>query len=514
MTTYDRLRRKLAPSLALSFALATVSLQLATTAPSRAVSPPTIVAFAPPSGAVGTPVTITGSGFAPVTEVTPIEHVLILFQENHSFDNVLGKLCVDVRDGVITRPGWNSACDGTTVGTLPDGTSIPLSQATDIVPPVDHRIAAQQTAIDGGAMDGFGRIGHCTRSWGYACYAQYDPLAGPCGITGTRSCIPNLVALAEAFTISDRTFESAPTPSWASHVVLGAGTLNGFFTDNPTRSDFTTQTGPGSGCDSYKDASWWDGNGFVKVPSCIPDRLGQGPYRASPVPYVPTIFDRLDEAGLSWKLYGGSGDPANAYGWTICPIFYECLDPAGTQRANFVRAKAVLSDAAAGNLPSFSILTPCCGNSQHNTNSMARGDNWIGRVVSAIETGPDWSSTAIFITYDDCGCFYDHVDPLAYDPSWGVRLPMVIVGPYAKPGFTDPTPATTLSMLAFTEHNFGLKPLSADVTSAYDFSNAFDYTQAPSRGIPMVRTRVPAAERTRLAAHPPSCEDGDRHPHR
>ena len=84
---------------------------------------------------------------------------------------------------------------------------------------------------------------------------------------------------------------------------------------------------------------------------------------------------------------------------------------------------------------------------------MLQGDNWIGSVVSAIQHGVQWRSTAIFITYDDCGCFYDHAAP----PSgWGVRVPMVIVSPWAKPGHNDPRRASFSSMLAFTEHIFGL----------------------------------------------------------
>src|SRR5439155_1658622 len=89
----------------------------------------------------------------------------------------------------------------------------------------------------------------------------------------------------------------------------------------------------------------------------------------------------------------------------------------------------VIDDATNGTLPTVSIVTPTNSKSQHNFYSMKMGDNWIGQVVQAIENGPQWSSTAIFITYDDCGCFYDHVAPPA---GLGIRVPMVIVSPYAK----------------------------------------------------------------------------------
>src|SRR2546422_4724334 len=107
---------------------------------------------------------------------------------------------------------------------------------------------------------------------------------------------------------------------------------------------------------------------------------------------------------------------------------------------------------------------------------MLKGDNRIGQAVSAIMTSPQWSSTAIFITYDDCGCFYDHVPPPA---GLGIRVPMVIVSPYAIPGSTDSADASVASMLAFTEHMFGLAPLTSEDANAYDYSNSFGFLQSP-----------------------------------
>ena len=106
---------------------------------------------------------------------------------------------------------------------------------------------------------------------------------------------------------------------------------------------------------------------------------------------------------------------------------------------------------------------------------------------SAIENGPDWDSTAIFITYDDCGCFYDHVAP-GLNPDGtqeGTRIPMVIVSPYARAGFTDSTHATFASILAYVEQTFGLTPLGINDAEAYPYTNAFDYSQTPLAGIAM-----------------------------
>jgi phospholipase C len=421
----------------------------------------------------------------PKTDPTStIQHVVVIDMENHSFDDTLGRFCAEIAaDPAPVRDG----CDGATEGRLSTGDVIPLSREPDIVPNVDHSILGQETAIDGGEMDGFDLIEGCTEETGYACYAQFDP-----------TDIPNLTTLATTFSISDRTFELASTPSWGGHLVLASATLDGFDGGNPRATKFSPPTlGPGWGCDSNRDARWWDGAQWILQPSCIPDQAGNGPYRPSSVDYVPTIFDRLEAEGLTWKIYGGAGSDLG-YGWTICPAFYECLGSA--QRTNLVDAADIVTDAQNGSLPNLSIVTPTELNSQHNDDSMAQGDNWIGQVVSAMETGPDWLSTAIFITYDDCGCFYDHVPPPS--PDTGIRIPMVIVSPYAKPGFTDSTTTTFMGMLAYSEHTFGLPPLASADANAYDYTDSFDYSQVPLAGPAMTHTRIPAKERAWIKAHP------------
>jgi phospholipase C len=129
-----------------------------------------------------------------------------------------------------------------------------------------------------------------------------------------------------------------------------------------------------------------------------------------------------------------------------------------------------------------------------------RGDNWIAENVNAIMHGPDGDSTAIFITYDDCGCYYD---PVAPPPGLGVRVPMVIVSPYAKSGYVDHHQATIASILAFTEHVFGLKPLTRTDARAYDYSHAFDFSQQPLEPIPLPLHRVPLSSLRYMQQHPP-----------
>jgi phospholipase C len=228
-----------------------------------------------------------------------------------------------------------------------------------------------------------------------------------------------------------------------------------------------------------------------------------GAYRRTPVRHLPTIMDRLDAAGLAWRLYAATKAAHSPqqwnvpYGWAICPTFADCLYT--QQSRHEVPNRRVIGDAAAGRLPSFSVVLPNVRHSQHNLDSMRAGDNWIGRVVAAIENGPDWSSTAIFITYDDCGCFYDHVPP---PRGLGVRVPMVIVSPYARAGFTDSRTASFSSMLAFAERTLGVAPLSERDAGAYAYADSFDFTQTPQAPVRLRSRPVGARERTWLRAHP------------
>jgi phospholipase C len=444
---------------------------------------------APSSGAA------VGAGAGSVAASrSPIRHVVVIYQENHTFDETLGVYC---HSRAIS-------CDGRTRPvTLKDGTVVRMSQSPDIVPHVMHDVASQLAAIDGGAMDGWASIRGCEPP-AYNCLTYYTPRQ-----------IPNLTNLADHFVVSDRTFSMSDSPSWGGHLYAAAATVDGFTGDIPKPVTGVT-TGPGWGCDSNKVDPWVGPDGSVsQQPSCVPKPDGSGAFRPTPVPHVPTIFGSLHAVGRSWKVYGAPvpstvGGRDGGYGWSICPSFASCLYT--PQVNHLVPSANVLTDAANGTLPNYSVVTPSWSSalaiggvdsSQHNDFSMLAGDNWIGSVVSAIQNGPDWASTAIFITYDDCGCFYDHVAPPANPDGTlqGPRMPMVIVSPYAKAGWTDSTNATYASILAFTEHTFGLPALAANDAAAYDYANSFDYTQTPLPGVPLTSHPLPPSTVEYLQTH-------------
>ena len=181
---------------------------------------------------------------------------------------------------------------------------------------------------------------------------------------------------------------------------------------------------------------------------------------------MPTILGEMDAAGVPWRIYAAPPGHGTTQ-WSGCPSFASCLDTG--ELANLVPTAQFTKDAAAGNLPAVSFVMPAGTGfakfSEHNGQSNAAGDNWAGQVAGAVMSSADWASSALVITWDDCGCFYDHVPPpLAPDGRQeGPRVPFIVVSPYARPGFTDSTvTSSTGSILAFIESDFGLAPLNAN----------------------------------------------------
>jgi phospholipase C len=125
----------------------------------------------------------------------------------------------------------------------------------------------------------------------------------------------------------------------------------------------------------------------------------------------------------------------------------------------------------------------------------AAGGNWLGQLVGAVMNGPQGDSTAVFITWDDCGSFYDQVQP-GTNPDGtpqGPRVPMVIISPWVRSGYTNITHTTFAGVLSFTEAAFGLQWLSANDAGAYDYSGAFKLSQSPPPAVRMRHRRFPKA---------------------
>src|SRR5262249_47879215 len=190
------------------------------------------------------------------------------------------------------------------------------------------------------------------------------------------------------FAISDRTFSSGDSASWAGHVDIVAASADHFFGDNPVPAKGVTP-GPGWGCDSNRVTPWTGPSGRSElVPSCVPAhipglRFG-GAFEQTPVRSIPTIMDRLGAAGLTWKL-DGANTPRGGHPWSIPPTCAGGLDT--TQPATLVPDAQSRPAAAAGRLPSFSVVTPGgpdVANSCHNAVSITACDNWAGQLISTV----------------------------------------------------------------------------------------------------------------------------------
>lgn len=470
------------------------------------VSDTQITATSPPQSAGTVPVTVTTpSGNATAQFVyTPIQHVVVLDLENHSFDNLLGFWCqtATLPDGITPRCGPGDAMPASV--TLANGTVVTPTVDPDVVPLLNHNVASQVAAIDGGKMDGWGNIPKgpggpaCDAAHHYQCISGYQPTQDP-----------NITTLAGAYALEDRFFSLKDSPSWGGHLYAVAATTDGFSGDNPLPAKGVA-LGPGWGCDSNRLAARIYG---PAQPSCVPDFSlplpNGGAFRPTSVLHVPDIMDELGAAGLSWNIYGAAAPLSNTnwagYQWSVCPSFAGCLDT--SQHSGLVDQSQFFADAAAGTLPSWSLIT--AGGASlaaqeatcHNGVSMAACDTYVGQVASAVMNSPEWSSTVLFITWDDYGGFYDSAAPPVNPDGTqeGLRLPLIAVSPYAVPESTDSTPASFASILKFTEQTFGLPPLEANDASAatYNLGGMFNLNAAPAlqhRVLRMVTRPVPRGD--------------------
>ena len=373
---------------------------------------------------------------------TPIQHVVILVKENRSFDHMFGQF-----------PGAN----GTTSG-LCGSAARQLYSAPDVVAhDINHGHADSIKAINNGKMDGFCKIG---KGEDGSSYQQFN-----------AATIPSYWALAQQASLADNFFSSMSGPSFPNHLYLIAAQSGGVDT-NP-------ETGGMWGCDSPA-GTFVRGRNMLGIP-----------FTAFPCFNYRTLGDSLTTAGVSWRSYapelGRDGASWNAYDaikHIRCdPKAGTCGpgSPYGPQWAHIVPTEQFVKDASGAtcNLPAVSWLIPDFPQSEHPVAAMSVGEAWTLTQVNAVTQGPCAQTTAIFITWDDFGGFYDHVAPPKLDKlGLGMRVPLMIVSPYAIRGIYSKQSSFD-SLLAFIEANWGLAPLTARDAEANDLMTAFNFAQAP-----------------------------------
>ncbi|HZR53970.1 MAG TPA: alkaline phosphatase family protein [Streptosporangiaceae bacterium] len=183
-----------------------------------------------------------------------------------------------------------------------------------------------------------------------------------------------------------------------------------------------------------------------------------------------SIFDELTTHGRSWKIYYAL--PA----WTLNGTIWDQIIPSGSA-ADLTDGDHFFADLGAGRLPDFSFVRPGVGYSTEAAEDIGEGDTWVGQLVNAVAHSRYWASTAIFLTYDEGGGFWDHVPP-PVSLGYGTRTPMVIISPYSRRGVYH-RQTTNVGILSFMQKLWGMPPLTALNARQDDLMGAFDFRQRP-----------------------------------
>ncbi|HKE36699.1 MAG TPA: alkaline phosphatase family protein [Candidatus Baltobacteraceae bacterium] len=392
---------------------------------------------------------IAEEGFLPGGRATAgsqgkIQHIVIVVQENRSFDNLFAKF-----------PG----AEGARYGKMHDGRTIPLRKS-DLTIKTDlcHEYHCFRVEWDGGAMDGFDVAWYGTSTpslLGTYAYQYVDPAQ-----------IQPYWAMAEQYVLGDHMFQTQGAGSFTSHQDLIAG-------------DTSLDAG-----ESVIDAPWtglpWGCDAPAGTSSPILTRYGTYEAVGGPFPCYtyPTIRDRLDAAKISWKYYTPSmkksGKVWNAFD-AIKAVRYS-----SEWTTNVVSPETkIFHDISGGTLPAVSWVIPQFLNSDHPGAKDKNGPSWVASIVNAIGQSSAWSSTAIVIVWDDWGGLYDNVPPpqITYD-NLGFRVPMIVVSPYARRGYVSHTQYEFASILKFIEENWNLPSLKRADVRANSIGDVFNFSQA------------------------------------
>jgi phospholipase C len=377
------------------------------------------------------PRTLTGTRW-------PIKHVVIIVKENRTFDQLFGQF-----------PGAN----GVTFA-MDHGRKIPLVRGFMEIPlKIPHHYADAIKDYNNGKMDGFARGRPELNQYIFGQYSE--------------SQIPNYWALARRFTLADNFFSGAQGPSFPNHLFTIAASSAGT-RDVPVRATKTEKGSKTWGCDAptreYVVVYTEDGE-REKVRPCFD---------------IPTEGDLLTAANIPWAYYAAT-ESQNGYIWSSYSAIRHIRET--DEWTRHVRpVDNVIGDIKADRLPPVTWITPRFADSDHpeNRTNLCLGENWSTSVINAIQSSPMWKDTAVFLTWDDWGGFYDHVPPRQVDRfGFGIRVPLIVISPYAKPGHIDRHLGEFSSMLRFVEDNWGLAQLTHRDKAASNLAYDFDFRQEP-----------------------------------
>jgi len=433
---------------------------------------------------------------APPPGIHKIKHVVVIMQENRSFDSYFG-----------TYPGVDGIPRGVCVPDPRGGCLKPYHVSKDRNIGGPHALKNAVRDINGGAMDGFVREAVAARK---ACVDPHDPVcsspAAGSDVMGYHDAreIPNYWAYARNYVLQDHMFE--PNKSWSlpAHLL----TVSAWSAKCSVKGD------PMS-CVSAPD-----------LPATPPDFRGNLKKKIPDYAWTDITY-LLHKHNVSWRYYVFSGtqpdceddaaisckpipqDAKTPGIWNPLPWFSTVRE--NWQLSNITPLGNFFKAARKGKLPAVAWVVPTQKVSEHPPGLVSAGQAYVTTLVNAIMRSPNWSSTAIFLTWDDWGGFYDHVLPPTVDEeSYGLRVPGLVISPYAKRGYIDHQILSFDAYLKFIEDDFldgeRLNPrtdgrpdprpyVREDVSLLGDLTAAFDFTQAPRP--PLVLDPYPGARRVR-----------------
>jgi phospholipase C len=444
----------------------------------RACQPPT--AGAPVGGGAG---------------IQKIQHVVVVMQENRSFDSYFGTY--PGADGLPRLDGQFTVC-------IPDPAqgrcAKPYHDPSDVNGGGPHGTANGQADIDGGKMDGFVQQAETAPRGCF--FGANDPSCSTrsspdvMGYHDARE-IPNYWKYAENFVLQDRMFQ--PDLSWSlpSHLFLV--------------SEWSAQ------CKARNDPMSCEND---TQSAALPPDFGPGPHK--PPNYAWTDVTYLLHAHkVSWKYYVSEGtQPDCVNDEATCPPVSQHAGTPGIwnplpwfttvrqdgELGNIQPVTNLYADARAGKLPQVSWVAPNGQNSEHPPGLLSAGQSYVTGLVNAIMQGPSWSSTAIFVSWDDWGGFYDHVVPPTVDENgYGLRVPGLAISAYAKKGFIDHQTLSFDAYDKFIEDVFlkgariepatdgrpdSRKSVREKEPALGDLAREFDFSQPPRR--PLVLSPTPS----------------------
>jgi phospholipase C/outer membrane protein assembly factor BamB len=406
----------------------TASLSIKDAAGTTVTTTASVTASAPPPSA-----RLASVAVSPGVGIHKIKHVVIIMQENRSFDSYFGTF--PGADGIPMSNGVPTVCEPD-----PDrgGCVKPFVDGADVNFGANHDQPAYVADLDGGKMDGF--VSEAEQSIVPECFQSNCTTSQPyTDVMGyhNASTIPNYWEYAREFALDDHFFAADNSWSLPNHLsVVSAWSANCTTAGDP----MSCTSGNAQSMRAQTDFPWTD------------------------------ITWLLHADNVSWAYYVGTGStpdcetsaatceaqsisPASESIWNPLPYFDDVKQDG--QLSNVQSTANFFPAAEKGTLPAVSWIVPSGAVSEHPPSPVSAGQAYVTGLINAIMQGPDWSSTAIFLTWDEWGGFYDHVVPPTVDGlGYGFRVPSIIISPYAKRGLIDHQTLSGDAYLKFIEDDF------------------------------------------------------------